>query len=67
MVLNRFKHPPGGVFGTKLKKSEKFFLQIVSKTVKKHAIFEKMEKIHKKWMILQEMDVILMILMHKNL
>ena len=54
-------------FETKLKKSEKFFLQIVSKTVEKHAFLEKMEKIHKKWMILQEMDVIWMILMHKNL
>jgi len=55
------------VFGTKLKKSETFFLQILSKMIKKHVILVKMEKIHKKWMILQEMDVILMILMHKNL
>ena len=55
------------VFGTKMKKSETFFLQILSKMIKKHVILVKMGKIHKKWMILQEMDVILMILMHKNL
>ena len=55
------------VFETKLKKSETFFLQILSKMIKKHVILVKMGKIHEKWMILQEMDVIIMILMHKNL